>query len=364
MNKISVAIICGNIAGIGGTERAVVNLANSLAKLKKYQIMIVSVFSSEEDKVTFLLDHKVVVYHMKLRVKGYIHRMFSYRKLIRMLGKLIDENEVKIVIGTTHAFNCIITYLDNKVKKVGWEHVIYRECPAISRAIRRVRYRLLDKLVVLTEAEKSFYPYVEAGKKQVIYNAVSFDTDVTANLTNKRILYVGRLEKIKRVDLLIKASVNIKKAVSDWRIDIYGSGSEEQNIRNLIHENALEDYITIHKPISDIRKEYLRSGMIILTSRSEGLPMVLIEAQTCGLPIVSFDCPNGPRAVVSDGIDGYLVEQGNIDELAKRVIMLAKSKELREKMGRCAKLNSKRFSSDKLVNEWDFMLEKLLLKEK
>ena len=119
-----------------------------------------------------------------------------------------------------------------------------------------------------------------------------------------------------------------------------------------------KDFVFINEPVKEIREEFEKSSMYLMTSRFEGLPMVLLEAQACGLPIVSFNCPEGPADVINDGEDGYLIDDFNKEELVEKTARIALDEQLRKKMGANAFKRSDRFSEESILKKWYYCFEK------
>jgi glycosyltransferase involved in cell wall biosynthesis len=194
-----------------------------------------------------------------------------------------------------------------------------------------------------------------------IYNVLPFYPDQSAELETKRIISVGRFTSQKGFDLLIEAWNLIHYQLPDWQLDIFGAGEDEEMLRSLIRKKCLDNSINIHPPTKDIIKEYLNSSIYVLSSRYEGFGMVLLEAMACGLPCVSFDCPSGPSEIILNNVDGFVVENGNVDRLAEKIKLMATDIRLRKEMGRKSKENIKRFLPENIMKEWDelFKLKKL-----
>jgi glycosyltransferase involved in cell wall biosynthesis len=133
---------------------------------------------------------------------------------------------------------------------------------------------------------------------------------------------------------------------------MFGEGEQREMLEGLIHSKRLDDVVIIHKPIQKIMQEYLNSSIFLLTSRFEGLPMVIVEAMACGLPVVSFDCPWGPADIINDGEDGFLVEYLNTNEAAQRVCQLIEDPHLRKEMGAKARANVRRYDRDAVMRQW------------
>jgi len=136
-------------------------------------------------------------------------------------------------------------------------------------------------------------------------------------------------------------------------------GEEKEMLNKMIEKFGLKDFINICPPTNDVIKEYLNSSIYVMTSRFEGLPMVLIEAQACGLPIISFDCPTGPSFIIKDNVSGYLVEPGKIDLFAKKLIDLANDNLLIKNFGNAALKNAKKYSPEEISKLWNSLFIQL-----
>ena len=356
MKKI--AFVLGNISLGAGTERAVTNLANAFSRDKDNQVFIVSINSENKDKPYYPLNENIKVIHMNAGKGNKIQRLLRYNGIIGQLNRIMADNEIDYVLGTTHAFNILLSFVKGKVKKIGCEHMSYNACPKASRIIRKSRYRHLDAVVLLTRMDRGHYDFLPKNKTYVIPNIRSFQPDKPAALDEKRIITVGRLDSQKGYDILVELAPALKNRIPDWKIDIYGSGGMKQQLEDRIKELDVRDFVFINEPIKQIREEFEKSSLYLMTSRFEGLPMVLLEAQACGLPIVSFNCPEGPADVINDGEDGYLVNDFNSEELVEKTARVALDDKLRKKMGSNAFKRSDRFSEEAVLKKWYSCFEK------
>lgn len=350
MQKI--AILISDITQSAGTERAVTNLSNSLAERTENQIYIISVYSKNTDKTFYQLDHRVKVLHLGYEYEeSRFKRVKKYGSLRRKIESIIKENGIEIILGTIHAYNILLSRLKG-VKKIGCEHLNYYACPSIVRPLRKIAYKKLDYVVLLTKQDAEHYSFLNAEKVVVIPNISSFAREEQAKLINHKIIMVGRFTPQKGYDILIDIISSIKDRMGDWTIDIYGQGEDEKTIAKLVEEKKLQGIIRIHQPVSNIREKMMESSIYLMTSRNEGLPMVLIEAQSCGLPIVSFDCPEGPREIITDNSDGFLVQNFDKECLGDKLIELIDHQKMREEFGDRAFESAKRFTPDEIVNKW------------
>lgn len=354
---INIAILIGDISCGAGTERAVTNLANMLAESGSYVVTVISLYSSRGSQCYYPMNPEVDVAHLGFARSGMARRLVAYIKFIHSVNEIIRDKHVDAVLGTTHALNSLLFFMSRKAKKIACEHMNYAACPKISGWIRKAVYPRLDAIVLLTDADSRHYDFVDSKKKWVIPNSLSFTCDNPSTLEAKRIIAVGRLTKQKGFDLLIKAAPLIKKEIPDWHISIFGDGEEKAGLMDAMTSLEVGDFVSIHEPTKKIRQELLNSSLFVMSSRHEGLPMILLEAKACGLPIVSFDCPEGPAEVVRHGEDGLLVEPENVEKLAETVVSLAKNDGQLKAFGKKAFENAALFSSKRVFDKWKALFD-------
>jgi len=196
----------------------------------------------------------------------------------------------------------------------------------------------------------------------VIPNSLSFIPKKQSLLENKIILAVGRLCYQKGFERLIEAIALIRKKCNGWQVKIIGNGEDKENLLKHIKETNLEQIITILPPTDKIENEYCNASIYVMSSRYEGLPMVLIEAKSYGVPIVSFNCPEGPSDIIRDGIDGFLVEKDNVKLLSEAILKLIENVELRKSFGNEAVKDIDRFKPACVGILWDKLFAGLIAK--
>ncbi|MGN0414031.1 MAG: glycosyltransferase family 4 protein [Agathobacter sp.] len=351
MKQKKIGIVIGEIDKSAGTQRAVVNLSNILAK-RGYIVTIISVYTSENRKSYYHIDENVSIINLGDNPQQGIRRLLFHFKLIKLLSDIVEEQGIEYLLGTMHAFNCLLLFVHANVKKIACEHINYGSCPPISRIIRRLIYPKLDKVVLLTEMDKKKYSFVDQNKLAVIPNSLSFKCVNVSNVQEKKIIAVGRLTKQKGYDLLIEAAKKIFSELPDWKLTIFGEGEDEEMLQHKINEYKLSENVLIHKPVKSILEEMEKSSIFVSSARWEGFPLVLMEAIECGLPVVSYDCPEGPSEIVQDGENGYLVKLGDIDAFAEKVVELGKNYELRVEFGKYAHESAKRYSDEIIFEKW------------
>jgi glycosyltransferase involved in cell wall biosynthesis len=222
------------------------------------------------------------------------------------------------------------------------------------------KLKRLDTFIVLTEEDKQAWP--ELQNVIVIPDPLSFIPDQISSLMKRRVIAVGRYHYQKGFDLLLKAWKIVERQYTDWQLAIYGQGCKEPYER-LAKELKIDlSRCNLNGPTPDIQKEYVNSSLFVFSSRYEGFGMVLVEAMACGLPVVSYACPCGPKDIVKDGEDGLLIEKENVDALAKGLMSLMCNDSLRRSMAMSAKENVMRFRMEHIAQQWRTVFE-LIKKE-
>ena len=175
-----------------------------------------------------------------------------------------------------------------------------------------------------------------------------------SKLDNNQIIGVGRLEKVKDFPSLILAFNILKKDNPSLKLKIIGDGSQRNRLSEMIKEYDLEDSITLTGRLTEERlnEEMLKSDVFVLTSLSESFSLILCEAMNYGLPCVSFDIDVGPREIINENTTGYLIQNRNIELLAKKVNELLKNDKKRKEMGKEASQDVKRFYPQNIIKLW------------
>ena len=207
-----------------------------------------------------------------------------------------------------------------------------------------------DKFVVLTEEDKDYWG--ELDNIVVIPNANSFPISERSKLDTNNVIAVGRYDYQKRFDDLIEIWRTVNASKPDWKLNIFGKGPEKENLQKLINDYDLRDSVFLKDPVQDIGNQYLNSSMIVMTSRYEGLPMALLEGQAAGLPLISYACKCGPRDIIREGINGFLLEEGDKNAVANRLLSLMEDESLRDRLGEKSFELSKNFSEEVVMKKW------------
>lgn len=218
--------------------------------------------------------------------------------------------------------------------------------------------RRFDRFVVLTNQDAR--DWGDIPNMSVIPNAAIPLSSEHSDCLSRRVIAVGRLDYQKGFDRLIKAwKLVFDKGLTDWHLDIFGQGEWKDYLNGIIQENNLANCVTVNAPVSDIAAQYTSSSLLAMSSNYEGFPMVMIEAMSCGLPVVTFDYKCGPRDIITPEVNGLIVPNGDIQAFADALARVMTDTEMRSRMGREALRVTERYSLDSVMKSWNNLFEKL-----
>lgn len=342
---MNIIFIINSLENCGGTERVATSLANHLSHY--YQITILSKGFNVK-KNAYLLNKNID----DIKFTG------SNVSFIKQCKSYISQSKPDIVIiHTMSKLTPALLLGDIKANSI-WslEHISFSFHHYLFKYLRHKLYENLDKVVTLTYNDAKNYNFI-ADKVSVIANSnpLPIRTSVKS-LDSKTIVSLGRLTYQKGYDLLIKAWSSIENIHPDWTLHIYGNGEDKGKLEKLITHYNLKNII-LKGPTNDVQTVYDDAAFYVMSSRHEGFGMVLIEAQSRGLPIVSFDCPSGPAEIISEGIDGHLVENGNVEMLAERICHLIDNEYIRQVFSANALISAMRFEPKQIINQWITLID-------
>ena len=369
------------IAIKGGVERIFVDKMNYLADKLNHEVYLLT-SSQGEHPVSFQLSPNVR--HIDLDIRHHIQYQYSLPKRLWMrfrlkhlgnkrLKEAIATIDPDIIICTTTYLSIEVCRLKCRAKKVIESHMArdYTHLTdnfkmgfpndQINRFNTRRRFRVIEKYsdAVVTLTQSDAQAWRKASKVYVIPNFTNFASSQSSSCETKRAIAVGRLTYQKGFDRLIDAWKIVNKSYPDWKLDIFGEGIRQQALNEQIHENGLDGIVTIRPFTSHIKEEYINSSIFALSSNYEGFVLVLLEAMSCGLPCVSFDCPNGPAETITDKEDGLLVKNGDIQGFADALCYLIEQEEERKVFGKRAKENVRRYSPENIMPQWKELFKEL-----
>lgn len=361
----------------GGMERVLANKTNWLAS-HGHEVIIITTDQMSEPPF-FTLHPSIKCYDLSIcyeanNGKSFWNKAFSYPiKQIKhrlRLSRLLKSLKADVVVSMFCNEASLLPKIKDGSKKVLEIHFsrfkrlqynrsgLWRVADMVRSHIDERVAKRYDRFVVLTKEDRSYWGNI--ANVSVISNAVSDIIASPSALTEKRVLAVGRLTHQKGFDLLLEAWKDVCAQNSDWTLTIAGEGPMEQQLRNQICKYHLEHRVELTGAQKDIGQLYAKSSVLALSSRYEGLPMVLLEAQSWGLPIVAFQCKCGPKDVITHDEDGFLVDEGDSREFANRLLTLINNPEMRQQFGVKAYQNAARYAEPVIMHHWEQLFNELI----
>lgn len=353
--------ITNGINGSGGLERVLSVKASVLADKPNYEVHILCLNNTHLQPF-YAFNPKINLFSIDVELGGNPIRFFrNYKKKVQAAVNRIQPDIISVCDDGLKGF-FVPRMLKTKAK------IIYERHASITintddslkgrfmRKLMRSQVTRFDKFVVLTSGNIK-----EWNKHNVIAipNPLSFRTNKKSSLNQKRIISVGSLAPNKGTDLLVEIWSKVEQDFPDWKLVVFGRKDKEERYAEMARDLGLK-HIYFYDPVKNIQQEYLDSSIFVLPSRNEGFGMVIIEAMECGVPPVSFDCPSGPADIIKHGEDGFLIAPQDTEAFANQLKELMKDDELRVKMGTVAKQNVKRYTPEKIVEQWDHLFAELL----
>lgn len=337
MDKI--AIVINDISKSGGTERVAIFLSNNLSMYNNVTLISIE----ENGKPYYLLNDDVNLLYCESKSKF-------------KLSKLLKENNfdkiIPISMGRLSFYlSCFLFILRSRSELILSEHVGFDIGNPLIKIMKLLGYSLADKIVVLTEYDKQRLESYKLKSVFKIPNASSFLSLNTINKDSKYILSIGRLTYQKNFERLLKIWSEIENK-NGWKLKIIGDGEDVDKLRMLISEYNIEECTLILPARKDIECDYLDARIFAMTSRYEGLPLVLIESKSFGLASIAFDCITGPREIIKSNNDGYLIDYDDDSQYKDSLCELINNEGKLKTFQQQALINSEYYSQEKIVNLW------------
>ncbi len=350
----------------GGAERVMSIIVNNLSELG-YDI---SIIVKQGNKPFYQINDKVKIIYPKHKIKynTLYSKVVGRAKVYRDIYLIIKRNKPDLVISfsTTTNASVIIICKILKIKVIVSEHNNYKIGldNIFIMFIKKYIYKFSDKVTVLTKRDDVEYYGKFLNNVVVMPNPLSFLPVEKKIYNNKNIiLAIGNLDrwKHKGFDKLIYLYSKIYQYYPGWKLYIVGGGSGKY-LKSLIELYAISDNVFLIGETTDVVEIMHLSTIFVMTSRWEGLPMVLIEAMSQGLPCIAFDCFTGPGDIITNNVDGLLVEDQNDEEFERKLIELIENRQLQEELSVNAIETSKKYSYHIIINKWIELIEMVCCK--
>ena len=363
----------------GGMERVLLNKVRYLSAKGGYDLTVVTTdqhgrppFYTFPEQVRMVdlgvnyIDDKFK--HPLTKIVGYYRRRRWHR---HRLTEFLLQEKADIVISLYPCESGFIPKIKDGSKKILELH----QCKFVRLQYGRKgllgltdRYRTwldermvrkFDRFVVLTHEDAGYWGNLE--NLIVIPNAALNLPVHPADPSVHRVIAVGRLDHQKGFERLLQAWADIPaERRGDWRLDIFGQGEWKEMLEQMIRDLDIVESASICAPTQQIFEEYARSSILAMSSHYEGFPMVMIEAMACGLPVVTFGYKCGPKDIITDGVDGRIVEDGNIPALSAALEQVMNDSDLRTRMSEAARKVTARYSEKTVMQQWETCFQQLL----
>ncbi|GKX67812.1 glycosyltransferase [Inconstantimicrobium mannanitabidum] len=391
---MKICFITSTVFNLGGVQRVASVIASKLSE--EHDVSIVCL--SDEfpvDRAIYNLDKRV-----KVEIKTTLLSKKSFTRLIGRIGReinnktnllnkkdmvsltvnfyypkqiqnrfidYINSREFDIVVGVEGVYSILLGVISDKLKAktIGWQHNSYdaylknpfryywHQDEIFNKYIPK-----LDKYIVLNEYDKEMFKKNNNIDCHVISNPRSFDSDIKSDVKSNNFFAAGRFEYQKGFDLLIEAFQIFSTKNSEWNLTIVGEGKEKDTINNLIMKYNLNDRIKIEPFTKNIKKYFLNSSALLLSSRWEGMPMIVLEALEMGVPTIAYDI-TAVKPLITDGQQGLIVEKYDVSFYANAMLSIANNYELRREMGLKSSAKSEEFSIENIKNNWNKIINEL-----
>jgi glycosyltransferase involved in cell wall biosynthesis len=353
--------IVPKIKDAGGVARVLSIKANYFVENFGYEVHILS--QNEENIWPFYTFNSKIIFHDMI-LEG---NVFSFFKTFK---KAVNQNIKEIKPD-------VILVADNGLKAFLFPLIVKTKTPIVFEShgskfieednkkrifFSKIKYqfknygvRRFNSFVALSNENLKEWN-VKNGV--VISNPSWIQTKITSGLQHKKVIVIARNSYEKGLDRLLLIWREIMDEHPDWTLDIYTD--DINSLKRAAMNLRIYSRINYLKFVRNVEEKYLEASIYAMTSRFEGFPMVLLEAMASGLPCIAYDCPSGPRAIINNGENGFLIPDNNIEMYVKKLSFLIENEEVRFKFGHHAKETSENFNVDKIMKEWKLFLENLL----
>jgi glycosyltransferase involved in cell wall biosynthesis len=360
---MKILYITPKINNEGGVARVLSVKANYLVENFGYEVHILT--QNEGNKPLFFSFNEQIVQHDMILKGNLISFFLQYVKAL------------KKAITTIHPDVIIIS--DNGLKAYSIPFILKTKTPIIfechgskyieEKAQANSFFVTKFKFAFKEFSAKRFTKFVALSKESlkewnvkngvVISNPLWFKASRSADLKSKKVIAVGRHSYEKGLGRMLQIWQKVIVNHPDWSLEIYGKSNQNQDLQKMANALNIGIAVSFFEPIKNINDKYLDASIMVMTSRTEGFGMVLIEAMALGLPCIAYDCPCGPRAIIHNNENGFLIEDGNIDSFLQKIELLIEDENLRLQIGKNAQESVEKYNLDSIMQQWKTLFEEI-----
>lgn len=374
----AIFIVANNIEEIGGLQRVVHTLAEGFAARGHHVELIGISPGPPGTHITPGPGYRTMTlapreptewvplgirakFRLVKRSKEMLRRRIHRRNVALLQARFDSVDEGIVIVGQIWAMRWVADADTSHLRVIGMSHESYEASSGLlptamgSTRHRRIMqlYPPIDSVLFLTHVDARKFEKDGLCNVGVMHNPLPHWPETVSPLTARTVVAIGRLEREKRYDRLVEAWRIVVERHPQWRLEIYGAGSLQGALRKQIQAAKLSGSAELMGPTSDVTAVLQKASILALSSEQEGLPLVLAEAMSCGVPCVAFDCVPGIREIIRDGDDGLVVKNRDVEALAEGICRLIEDEELRRTFGANARRNIARFQMDRILDQWD-----------
>lgn len=381
---MKIAYCVNSIRYLGGIQRVTVVKANALAEIPGNEVYILATDNKagpvvqELSPKVHLIDLDINYYNKNEDRSVLTNMIVGLAKGIphkRALKRTLRQINPDVVISVGMSEKYMLTSMRNRTWKIVREfhseknyrskhaRSFFRKTISKCSDIYEFSYadKKFDRIVVLTEEDKATN-WQGWKNVSVMPNPVAFKCDEPSTLNEKVVISMGRLEHVKNFTSLVSAFRIVAQKHPDWTLKIYGDGSLKDSLQNQINESDLQNNVFLMGFSNDMERALRQSSIFAFSSLVEGFALVIVEAMECGLPVVSYQCPCGPKDIITDTKDGFLVPVNDEQMLADKICDLIKDENLRRQMAAAAREKALRYRDSSIAEQWMKLFEEIVNK--
>ena len=354
---MKICFLVGDINKTGGTERVCLIIANELSK--KNDVTILSMKNGLNPRFKRVSNVKIDSLNLETTNGFFRRKIKPYLKLKKYLKD--TPQDILINVDVILALYSIPMKLFYKIKIVSWEHFNFRINNGTRNRdyARKISARFADCIIVLTDADLSEYKKKLRMKSSIvrIYNPICGHVS-NSNKKEKIVLASGRFAYQKNFQELINIWEIVEKKDNEWKLIICGDGDEMDEIKNMIKSKNLNNVI-LPGFCEDMDEYYNQASVFVMTSRYEGFPMVLLEAQQHSIPLIAYDCFTGPSEIICNNKNGYLIKNGDRKDFANKLFILMNNQNKLTEFSKNSYDYIRKYDISNIIKEWEKLLNNL-----
>lgn len=383
---MKVFYLIDDISQLGGAEKVTITKLNYLATNLNWDIYLIIQRKNEH---FFEISERIVIIYLDILTEGLTSKLASISKIIkdkfilfRKICSLIQIYRPSIIVSIGNEFVILpmLKYYIKFFKKLNIKIIrelhysipqynyysanslFYKVIHKFSSLVRhKVIFRFYDIVITLSNEDKEKY-WKNNAKLKVIPNPLTVKSDLKSNLSSKNVIALGRLVDMKNFSSLIRSFKFVHDQHHDWHLTIYGEGPLKQKLIEEINELGLNGIVLVNDRVKEVEKIYYQSSICVVPSLCEAFCLVITESMHCGVPVIAYNCPCGPKEIIDDNVNGYLIPLNDEKTLAKKITYLIEHDTVRFQMGKNAIKKSEDFSIAKIMVQWIELFEDLLSK--